>query len=192
MGIIYAFRLDASENRLCYTHTLFHTKVKWYQLFTINTVNHFLKPFYFQRLMLWEYLHITFKFKFRCFHSLNIYIFWFCNGNLCVHFWKRLIVYQKLAILSKKIKIFKGWYSQEFFLWYVTHVFSLAMPTKNVKKIVFFLKRYILRTQNKNKSKERHRFLGIATYKTCAKFYRNIAKTMLFDPCISYCLCTFC
>ena len=39
LEIIYGFCLDARENRLCYTNTLLHTKVKWYQLFMINTVN---------------------------------------------------------------------------------------------------------------------------------------------------------
>ena len=31
-----------------------YTKLKWYQLFTINTINELLKSFYFQRLVLWE------------------------------------------------------------------------------------------------------------------------------------------
>ena len=56
---IYGFHLDASKNRLWYAHmTLqyryttkfypFFTNVAWCQLFTINTVNHILKPLDFQ------------------------------------------------------------------------------------------------------------------------------------------------
>ena len=40
-----------------------YTKLKWYQLFTINTVNELLKSFYFQRLVLWEYLDKIFWFN---------------------------------------------------------------------------------------------------------------------------------
>ena len=48
----------------------FFPKVKWYQLFVINTVNLLLKTFHFQRLMLWEYIEIIFKSRFRVFYWL--------------------------------------------------------------------------------------------------------------------------
>ena len=39
----YCFRLDASKNRLSTTYYPFYTKLKWYQLYTINKVNQLLK-----------------------------------------------------------------------------------------------------------------------------------------------------
>ena len=45
-----------------------------------------------------------------------------------------------VGLLPKKIKISKRSNSAEFidFLWNLAHTFSLAMRTKNVKKIEFF------------------------------------------------------
>ena len=42
-----------------YSTIFYHSypKVEWYQLFTINTVNHLLKSFYFHCHVLWECLH---------------------------------------------------------------------------------------------------------------------------------------
>ena len=42
---------------------LIYAKVEWYQLFTINKVDHLLKSLHFQHLVLWEYLEITFDVK---------------------------------------------------------------------------------------------------------------------------------
>ena len=96
-------------------------------LLTINTINCLLKSSHFQCLKLWEYPGIIFWFKFRIFPILIILIFWFY-----IYFWKILIDYQKLALLSKTIKNFKGFNSVEFivFVWNFVNVFSLAMPTR--------------------------------------------------------------
>ena len=73
-----------------------------------------MKSFHFQCLKLWEYPVIIFWFKFRVFAILIILIFWFY-----IYFWKMLIDYQKLALLSKTIKNSKGFNSVEFitFVW---------------------------------------------------------------------------
>ena len=63
----------------------------------------------------------NFLVKFRFFYLLIILNFGLCNKKLCIYFWKRLVVYQKLGLLFKKIKDSN---SAEFivFLWNFAHV----------------------------------------------------------------------
>ena len=70
-----------------------------------------------------------------------------------IYFWKRLIIYQKLGLSIKKIKICKGRNSADFvvFLWNFARAFFLEMPTKSVKNIFFEL--VDLRKQNRIKEK---------------------------------------
>ena len=67
--------------------------------------------------------------------------FWFCNEKFCIYFRKRFNVYQKTGLLFKKIKVSTSSNSVELtvFLWDFAHVFSSAMLSKHVKKIVRFL-----------------------------------------------------
>ena len=109
----------------------------------------------------------------------------------CVFFfWKRLIVYQKLGLLSKKIRAFKGSILAEFivFLWNFTHVFCLAVPTKSVKKIAFFLNGQILRKHNKNKTKKIHTHVFRQCYvQTCTKFQGKIVNLTFVGAPESFC-----
>ena len=78
--------------------------------------------------------------------------FCFCNENLCIYFWKRLLVYHKLGFSSKKIS--KGSNSVDFldFLWNFAHALFLKMPKKSVKSI--FSELVNLRKQHKSKTKK--------------------------------------
>ena len=91
--IIYGFCHDASENRLWYIHIQLHftfsyTKAKWYQLFTVNTVNRLLKSFHFQRLMLSENPEIIFLFREFFINSL-FFLFWLSNVLKSYNFFEK-------------------------------------------------------------------------------------------------------
>ena len=78
LNIIYSICLDASENRLWYTHIQLYftpfSKVQWYELFTINAVNLSLKTFHFQRLLPGEYIEIIFYSRFIVFIDFLIFL----------------------------------------------------------------------------------------------------------------------
>ena len=77
------------------------------------------------------------------------FFFFFCNEKLCTCFWK------KLGLFSKNIKVFKDSNSAGFIvlLWNFSDAFSLEIPKKSVKKIVFFPDWYILENKTKTKQK---------------------------------------
>ena len=77
------------------------------------------------------------------------FFFLFCNEKLCTCFWK------KLGLFSKNIKVFKDSNSAGFIvlLWNFLDAFSLEIPKKSVKKIVFFPDWYILENKTKTKQK---------------------------------------
>ena len=78
LNIIYSILLDASENRLWYTHIQLYftpfSKVQWYELFTINTVTLSLKTFRLQRLIPGEYIEIIFNYRFIVFIDFLIFL----------------------------------------------------------------------------------------------------------------------
>ena len=78
-----------------------------------------------------------------------VLFFFFCNEKLCTCFWK------KLGLFSKNIKVFKDSNSAGFIvlLWNFSDAFSLEIPKKSVKKIVFFPDWYILENKTKTKQK---------------------------------------
>ena len=63
------------------------------------------------------------------------FIFWLCNENLHVYFWERLIVYQKVDLLSEKIKIAKGCNSIKFIIFFLTF-YACILLNNTYKKVL--------------------------------------------------------
>ena len=69
----------------------------------------------------------------------------------------------------------------------------LSNAYKNVRKIVYFLNRQILKKQSKikkkqNKSTHTHRFSGIVMHNTCTQFQGKIVSSTLVEAPGSFCL----
>ena len=101
---------------------------------------------------------------------------------MCIYFWKNLIVYPKLGLSSKRIKISKGSNSAvcSFPPEFISYVFSSEMHTKKCYENSIFSELVDLRKQNKNKTKKStQRFLGIVTYNSCANFQGKVLNPTL-------------
>ena len=101
LDIIYGFRIDASKNRLWYSTIFNYILTFLYKSGMTSIIHHKYSESFFEIIPLSEFFIQSF--------SLidYSYFIWFCNEKLCIYFWKRL-VYQRLGLLPKKIRIFKG------------------------------------------------------------------------------------
>ena len=88
-----------------------------------------------------------------------ILIFWLCNENFFVYISKRFIVYQKLDLLSKKIKVSKG-YNWVCRVYYFSLKFWPCVRLSNANKKclenrILFKSVYLKKTKQKQKKNKK-------------------------------------
>ena len=95
----------------------------------------------------------------------RLILFFTAMKNCVFIFEKKLIVYQKLDLLSKRIKIWKGYVTTQQSLCFSLKFCACAFFSNAYEKVLrnsyFFLSRQIFRKQNKNKNPStgfRHRY----------------------------------